>query len=85
MEIWNRPEQPKLDIHCAYCGGAVTIQMSEWPSVINHDLSPVPADHPGLQLAVWKCPYCEKQNEGGFPGRMAWVTKREDEGSETPH
>jgi hypothetical protein len=56
-----------LPIHCALCGGAVTVQMTAWqPSQ-------------GLENAVpqpWVCPYCWQNNSGTFPGTLVWVTKQ---------
>lgn len=73
------PGPVTLPVHCVHCGGAVTLQMSDWPTVLSHDgSSPVPEDHPGLQKASWGYPWCQRENEGGFPGRLAWVTKGHD-------
>jgi hypothetical protein len=27
----------------------------------------------------WTCPYCERQNQGAFPGGITWVTKQSNE------
>lgn len=64
-----------LPVSCVHCGGAATLQRSGFPLVMSHDGTPVPPDHPLLQKASWQCPHCGRENEGGFPGRMAWVTK----------
>ena len=68
-----------LPLHCAYCGGAVTLQLTGWPLTIRHDGRPVPDDEPELHKSIWQCPYCKRENEGGFPGRFAWVTKGHQE------
>ena len=54
-----------LPIQCATCHGAVTLQLAAWPP-----------DQPIPQTQAWVCPYCFSKNEGGFPGRLAWVTRR---------
>ena len=53
-------------IHCANCGGRVTLQFADWK-----------AEHVRLAawLQAWVCPYCMAKNEGRFPGLLAWVTK----------
>jgi hypothetical protein len=55
-----------LDIHCAACGGAVTVQFIGWET---YGAEPDVAQ-------TWKCPLCEKTNRGTFPWRLAWVVKR---------
>jgi hypothetical protein len=61
-------EPVTLPVHCAHCHGAVTLQFHDWPG----------RDAPALTQA-WVCPYCQRTNLGGFPGLLAWVTKREDD------
>lgn len=65
-----------FDLNCAHCGGPVTLQMTDWPAAVRLDGSPTNPDDIQHRLARWSCPYCQKDNQGGFPGRMAWVTKR---------
>ena len=73
-------EPVELPIHCALCHGAVTLQISEWPA---QSAEPRPAE--GVLVAFsdyqrkqkWSCPYCGRENEGGFPGRVQLVTRRE--------
>ncbi len=60
-------EPATLPIHCAYCGGAITLQMADWPSSVTPD---TPSDS-----KEWPCPYCQRMNTGGMPGRLVWVTK----------
>jgi hypothetical protein len=64
-----------LHVFCEECVGAVTIQMSEWPSVFNRDGSPAEDDYPAPTIAEWFCPYCQVTNASEFPGRMAWATE----------
>ena len=70
------PPAVTQDLSCAYCVGEVTLRLSDWPNVINADGTRVADDHPALQRAWWTCPYCERENVGGFPGRLAFVSKR---------
>ena len=63
-----------LHVFCDQCGGAVTIQMIDWPSVFNLDGSPAEDDYPAPTLAEWFCPYCQFANSSEFPGRLAWAT-----------
>lgn len=63
-----------LPVHCAHCGGKVTLQMSDWPAMVHHGTL-APFEPVQEYRQTWGCPYCHNQNEGGFPGRMAWVTK----------
>ena len=67
----DTPTPETLPVYCAHCGGAVTLQMSSWPNTRTHAL-PHWSD---ADRADWRCPYCFKENTGGFPGRLAWVTK----------
>lgn len=62
-----KPDPTSLALDCVHCGGAVTIQMSDWPTVLTI---------PELDRAPWNCPYCQQENPGGFPGQIAWVCKR---------
>jgi hypothetical protein len=62
-----QPETTTLQVNCAYCHGAVTVQLTGW----NPGYPAVPASY--------YCPYCDKQNRMAVPGRLAWATKREDE------
>jgi hypothetical protein len=62
-----------LPMHCAYCHGAVTLQMSDWRQAMS-----LPPDDRPLRTAVWRCPYCQQMDSGGFPGRLAWVRKGHD-------
>jgi hypothetical protein len=56
-----------LPIHCAWCGGAVTVQFQDWtPGGMAED-------------AVWACPYCQAANRIGAIGTIAWVAKRLNE------
>ena len=70
---YRMSEPVTLPVHCAHCGGAVELQFTDWPSVLADDGGP--ADD-ALSLQTWTCPYCGAQNEGEFPDRVEWVTKR---------
>ena len=59
--------QKSLPLVCCHCDGAVTLEESHWPAVSQLD-------------RIWICPYCGRRNEGGFPGRMSWVTPRDARG-----
>lgn len=64
-----------LPLGCAFCGGLVTLQMADWRVTARADGS-VDPDSIQHQTARWPCPYCQRENSGGLPGRVAWVTKR---------
>lgn len=69
-----------LPVYCASCGGAVTLQMSEWPVRIRFIGAGLVDDararyQRALQVGVWACPWCRKDNDGGFPGKVAWAAK----------
>ena len=55
-----------LPIHCAYCHGAVTLHVSNWPG---------PADDPTPEASHWLCPYCREENDLDMPGYLEGVTK----------
>lgn len=63
-------EVASLPIHCAYCHGEVTVQVTEWDT-----------DGPTV-YASWVCPYCGVVNTGSFPGVVAWVTRGHAERTE---
>lgn len=60
---------------CAHCGGSVTLTESIWERVVARDGHLLPRCDPAVQRATWNCPYCDKENEGGFPGKIALATK----------
>jgi hypothetical protein len=62
------PDPTTLEIFCAHCSGAVTLQMADWPLNL--------PDATKLTDQAWVCPYCLGKNVGVFAGRLAWVTKR---------
>lgn len=68
-------EPVTLPVHCVRCGGVVTLQMTDYPNVVTAEGRPPAPDHPALQRAFWHCPYCSQGNQGGIPGKLAWVTK----------
>lgn len=75
------PNPVRLDVLCSSCGGAVTLRMSDWPTdmALHHatlEVTPINGPTPDPK---WTCPYCQRENSGGFPGRMAWVSKRATE------
>ena len=51
-----------LDVYCARCGGATTLQFETWPE-------------PPVVRQDWLCPYCAERHHGYFPGRLAWAMK----------
>ena len=53
-----------LEILCALCRGAVTLQMASTPL------------HAPADRQCWACPYCLKDNSGRFPYEVVWVEKR---------
>jgi hypothetical protein len=56
----------------------VTLQMSNWPTVLRDDGTPAEPFRPALdrpQPSIWACPYCDRGNEGGFVGRLVWVQR----------
>ena len=53
-----------LEILCALCRGAVTLQMASKPL------------HAPADRQCWACPYCLKDNSGRFPYEVVWVEKR---------
>jgi hypothetical protein len=58
------PSDPTtLPLHCPHCGGAVTVQYSDYPD-----------DGPTLPTA-YKCPWCGKLHMFTSPGKFLWVTK----------
>jgi hypothetical protein len=66
------PEPITLPVHCAHCGGAVTLQVEDWPVP-----SSAPAD---FALAAgygseWACLYCQRVNSATMLGRAVCVTK----------
>lgn len=74
----EHPPEPleTLPVYCAFCGQPVTLTVSNWPRVWNHaEREAAPDDHPLMQQAVWNCPHCEKENEGGIPGRLQFAKK----------
>jgi hypothetical protein len=64
-----------LPLQCAHCHGEVTLQMPHWPT------AEADKPHPPMVSTAWQCPYCDTMNDGEFPGRLAWVTRREDDGA----
>lgn len=66
-----KPDPAALPLHCVNCGGAVTVQMSSWPTALTI---------PELDKSPWNCPYCQQENPGGFPGQIAWVHKGHGDG-----
>ena len=54
-----------LPVHCADCGGAVTLQVADWPA----------APGEAVERGWWKCPYCDRWNVVRPPGRLVWATK----------
>lgn len=62
-----------LPIHCAYCHGAVTLHVSNWPG---HDEDPAP------EASHWSCPYCQKENRADIPGYLERVTEGHDDPDE---
>lgn len=73
------PEPTTLPIHCALCGGAVTLQLTDWPlgERLHSDQTETVLVH-----QEWLCPYCGKTNGYGFEDRIAWVTEGHE--PETP-
>jgi hypothetical protein len=65
-----------LPLNCAYCGGAVTLQFWDYPNAANADGAPLDPYSIHQTRAEWHCPYCQRVNQGGFPGKLAWVVKR---------
>ena len=57
-----------LLVHCQYCGGAMMLQMTDWPVLLT------PGGPPNT-TQTWACPYCDKLNTGSMPGQVAWVTR----------
>ena len=69
------PTVPKLEVECVHCGGAVTLTESIWSRQVIRDGTQVPPCDPEVQRATWTCPYCARENEGGFAGKIALATK----------
>ena len=70
------PHDVTLPLNCAHCGGPITVQFTAWTAPLDGRGNPAAIQH---QQAEWDCPYCQRENSGGFPGRLAWVTKRIEE------
>lgn len=68
-------EPVPLPLSCPYCGGAVEVQFRDFPT---DEILRAKVEIPTTQH-TWTYPYCQKQNSGGFPGgfpgKIAWVTK----------
>ena len=60
------PEPFALALFCPHCGGANTLQYSEWED-----------DAPQVHT-VYQCPWCRKIHGFKSPGRFLWVTKGHD-------
>ena len=58
-----------LPMECGHCNGAVMIRMT-YMRLYRKMM------HPG----TWRCPYCQKVNDGEYAGRIDWVRK----GNEDP-
>ena len=65
-------EPVTLPVYCAQCGGAVTIQVEDWPVP-----SPLPTDFASAvgYGSEWECPYCQHPNSATMLGRLVSLTK----------
>ena len=50
--------------------------MADWPVPLKANGTIKDPHLIDLITARWPCPYCQRENRGGFPGRLAWVTQR---------
>jgi hypothetical protein len=59
-------DTPTLRANCRHCRGNVTLQFEDWdPDHLHHS----------RRTQYWLCPYCDRTNDGRFPGRLVWVVK----------
>jgi hypothetical protein len=76
-----------LPLHCAHCGGALSVEIQRWDdespaagvTLLADD--PTGDDLPEERDAIttFPCPYCQQLNHGRFGGQFVWVVERTDE------
>ena len=71
MSDRTTPGRVTLAAHCAHCGEAVTVHLT--------DGLPAVAESFLRQLdQFWACPWCYQANQGEFPGHVIKVARRDD-------
>jgi hypothetical protein len=70
-------EVTTVPVHCAHCGKPVTLELTDWPHVVQGDI------HTEGRIDFvqnWECPHCNRENQGEFPDKMV----RAGTGHDTP-
>jgi len=66
----------ELPLHCPHCGGAISMQMVDWPESPEPDAD----DSSRASDLTWTCPYCARPETMRLRGRLAWVARRSPAG-----
>jgi len=82
-------EHVTLPLHCAHCGGALSVEIQRWEdespaagvTLLTDD--PSGEELPEEPVTTFPCPYCQKLNHGRLGGRLVWVVERPDDDEAT--
>jgi hypothetical protein len=81
------PDHVTLPLHCAHCGGALSVEIQRWEdespaagvTLLTDDPSGEELPDERNAITTFPCPYCQQLNHGRLGGQFVWVVKRADE------
>ena len=85
-------EHITLPLHCAHCGGALSVEIQRWEdespaagvTLLTEDPTGEDEGPEGRDaITTFPCPYCQQMNHGRLGGRFVWVVERLDDDEST--